>query len=112
MVYDTADRLIFTQDGNQRAKTTKEWTFTIPDALGRTVITGTCINALTYTADPLKNIVVNASYVGGTSGHKGYTTSGVSLSTPTVLTVNYYDDYSFLGSTIMGLNTKSTTNKM
>jgi hypothetical protein len=41
MVYDDRDRLVLTQDGNQRnATATKEWTFTKYDALNRPVLTG------------------------------------------------------------------------
>ncbi len=43
-VYDNADRLIFTQDGELRKR--GEWLFSIPDALGRVVLTGVCKNTL------------------------------------------------------------------
>ncbi|MFC4677160.1 RHS repeat-associated core domain-containing protein, partial [Dysgonomonas termitidis] len=39
-VYDKADRLVYTQDGVQYNKSPKEWTFIIPDAFGRVVLTG------------------------------------------------------------------------
>jgi len=42
MKYDETSRLIFSQDGNQRAKS--EWTFYIYDALGRQVVMGICPN--------------------------------------------------------------------
>ena len=45
-VYDAADRAIFTQDDMQRDK--GEWLFSIPDAFGRIVLTGTCKNVLNY----------------------------------------------------------------
>jgi len=93
-VYDKADRLIFTQDGEQRTK--GEWTFSIPDAFGRVVLAGTCKNNLTYTADPLGSIVVKGTWAKATNTYKGYTITGVSLSTPTVLSANYYDNYDFL----------------
>ena len=99
-VYDSADRPVFVQDGEQRAK--GEWSFSIPDAFGRIVLTGTCKNSLAYTADPLKDIVVKATRLKGTSQTndlKGYTLpSQVTLATPTVLSVNYYDRYDFIGS--------------
>ena len=44
MAYDKWDRLVLTQDGEQRAKTTKEWTFTKYDALNHPIITGTYKN--------------------------------------------------------------------
>ena len=40
MVYDKADRMVLSQDGNQRAKTTKEWTVTKYDVFGRIIFTG------------------------------------------------------------------------
>ena len=99
-VYDSADRPVFVQDGEQRAK--GEWSFSIPDAFGRIVLTGTCKNTLDYTNDPLKNVVVKATRLTGTSHTndlKGYTLpSQVTLATPTVLSVNYYDRYDFIGS--------------
>ncbi|SEN74560.1 pre-peptidase C-terminal domain-containing protein [bacterium A37T11] len=97
-VYDKADRLIYTQDGEQRAKTTPEWTFTIPDAFGRTALTGKCTNNLAYQANPLANVLVKASYAGGTNAMKGYTVSGVTLAGPQLLTVNYYDGYTFVNT--------------
>ena len=99
-VYDKADRLIFTQDGEQYNKSPKEWTFSIPDAFGRVVLTGTCTNNLDYSANPLANIVVKASYnTVRTNPSNSYTVTGVTLSTPTMLSVNFYDGYEFLGIT-------------
>lgn len=40
MVYDKRNRLVLTQDGNQRNKPVKEWSFTKYDAIDRTVLTG------------------------------------------------------------------------
>lgn len=39
-VYDKADRVIYTQDGEQSSK--GQWLFSIPDAFGRVVLTGIC----------------------------------------------------------------------
>ncbi len=55
-----------------------------------------------------------------TRNYKGYTLSGVTLSTPKVLNVNYYDDYAFIGTNgidsgitaydaLTGFNTRYTT---
>ncbi|GHV39013.1 hypothetical protein FACS1894179_03270 [Bacteroidia bacterium] len=99
-VYDKADRLIFSQDGEQYNKSPKEWTFTIPDAFGRVVLTGTCTNSLDYSANPLGNIVVKATYnTGRTNPANSYTVTGVTLSAATILSVNFYDGYEFLGIT-------------
>ena len=106
-VYDTADRLIFSQDGRQRASGI--WTFTIPDVFGRTCVSGTCTgsyNALALTP-PLNNIVVKVTRDNTTGAYKGYALSGVTLTSSTVLSVNYYDDYAFIGSN--GIDSGVTT---
>jgi RHS repeat-associated protein len=51
-VYDKADRLLFSQDGEQRAK--GEWLFSIPDALGRIVMTGIIHNTDFTVTDELQ----------------------------------------------------------
>lgn len=43
-VYDKANRLIFTQDGELRDDDENKWTITIPDKEGRTVFTGVIYN--------------------------------------------------------------------
>ncbi len=93
-IYDEADRLIFSQDGEQEDK---EWAFTIPDIFGRTVLTGTCTNVFDYTKDPLKGIIVKAEYPQTGSGtYMGYNISGVSLTSGyKILTANYYDNYRY-----------------
>ena len=90
-VYDDADRMIFFQDGNQRQQGV--WAFSIPDIFGRVCLTGTCKG----TSD-VEGKVVTAHYTGETNDYKGYALTNVSVSSPSVLTVNYYDSYDFLGS--------------
>lgn len=87
-VYDKADQLIFTQDGEQRAK--GEWLFSIPDAFGRPVLSGVCNDTLN-----VHNSVVRADYT-GSGVYKGYTLSISGLNQYSLLTVNYYDNYDFL----------------
>lgn len=99
MIYDKADRLIFSQDGEQRKKTPQEWSFSIPDVFGRTVLTGICKNSLVYTADPLKGVFVKADWAKTATAYKGYNIlpDTLTLSSPTILDVNYYDSYEFMG---------------
>lgn len=87
-VYDKADQLIFTQDGEQRAK--GEWLFSIPDALGRPILSGVCTDTLN-----IHNTLVKGEYTNG-GIYKGYNLSVGELSLHTLLTVNYYDNYDYL----------------
>ncbi len=84
--YDNDNRLIFSQDGNQRLK--GEWTFVLNDCFGRLAMKGTC-------REPLPDISEQSLFVSyDGSGSCGYaipsTFGNVSLQT-----VCYYDDYSF-----------------
>ena len=91
MKYDKADRLIFSQDGNQHDK--KEWSLFLYDAFGRHVISAVC---KLQTVPDVSNMVVLASFT-GSGAIAGYT---VNLNfTPIYLTsVDYYDDYRFINS--------------
>lgn len=102
MVYDKRDRLVMTQDGNQR--TENKWSFTKYDALNRPVITGI------YThADPVSQAVMSSfisttqlweTYNGNAATH-GYT-NDVFPRAGTILTVTYYDTYAFRDNLIGG----------
>ena len=94
-VYDAADHPVFTQDGEQRER--NEWSFSIPDAFGRTVLTGVCTNTLDYASNPLDTIVVYGDWANEENGLKGYQLKGVTLNSPSLLSANYYDHYEFLG---------------
>jgi len=95
-VYDNADRLIFTQDGENRKAGL--WRFSIPDLFGRMALTGTCSNTFDYTANPLGTTVVKGVYnTSRTNLGNSYTISGITLSTPVILIANFYDNYNFMG---------------
>ena len=94
-VYDRSDRQIFVQDGELRLK--GEWLFSIPDALGRLALTGICKNNLNYSDNPLSDVCIQGMRSNATNITKGYIVSGISLTTPVILTVNYYDNYDFMG---------------
>lgn len=98
MVYDKSDRLIFTQDGNQRGR---EWTFSIPDALGRVVLTGVCgkCDGAVISIGCLDNKTVTATYRNGQAATplESYTLN-CTLDSPSVLTAYYYDSYDFLNN--------------
>jgi RHS repeat-associated protein len=92
MVYDKADRLVLSQDGNQRKRlqgASAQWTVTKYDSFGRAVFTGLMYrNEIDSTQnyksirDIVSNVVVTESYAG--------------FSTATPLTINHYDNYNFI----------------
>lgn len=88
-VYDKADRLIFTQNGEQRKNS--EWLYSVPDEFGRIVQTGICHNT-NISNDNYKDKLVVGTY----EGNSGYSFSNFSPEDARVLTINYYDNYDFL----------------
>lgn len=114
MVYDDRDRLVLTQDGNQRLN--NQWAFTKYDMLNRPILTGIMDKSSAFTQQQMQD-AVNAYYLNlsstwgeafvGYSGSNvhGYSNSSYPVETgstsgvadPTkYLTVTYYDNYSFL----------------
>ena len=103
-VYDKSDRLIFTQDGNMRAENPNRWIFTIPDAMGRTVLTGTCeqFDGSEISPGCLDQIIVTASYKTSPASfdYLGYELTDCSLGEVELLSVDYYDNYDYLASSV------------
>jgi RHS repeat-associated core domain len=92
MVYDVADRLILSQDGNQRNKS--QWTVTKYDVLGRTIFTGTT-NAIPN-ATTLDNLILGYKdklIIENYNNGSGYTCTNFCDAAP--LTISYYDSYDF-----------------
>lgn len=107
MVYDNRDRLVMTQDGNQRdpSLTTKEWTFTKYDFSNRPVLTGKYLSnndqaSMQIAVDNYYDVISAGeawfeTYAGPTGTVLGYSNS----SFPTVssssdyYTATYYDIY-------------------
>ena len=107
MVYDKANRLVFSQDGNQRAG--GKWGFFLYDDSGRLAVGGECTNTNTTQAagTTVKAILANSN--SGLAG-SGYTSS-FALTDPQVYSVNYYDTYTFLGrSTFAGFDSPANVN--
>ena len=94
MVYDRADRLVLSQDGNQRAK--KQWLVTKYDIFGRIAYTGMMNDAGKNYQDLLKDKLVVENYISGTSntGYTENTYDGI-FGAISPLIVNYYDKYDF-----------------
>lgn len=117
IVYDELDRPVLTQDANQRVKssTSDEWLFTKYDALGRVIYTGifqapeNTQRTTLQTTFNNKTIVQNYEVKLTTSGSLGiyYSNDDYPNSGLTVLTVNYYDNYTFNTD---GLTVPSWTN--
>ncbi len=108
MVYDKRDRLVMTQDGNQRSQ--NQWTFTKYDVMNRPVMTGiysTGSNAYDQaTMQGLVNSYYESLSTNNGSWYETFSSTGPvhgysNVSYPLVsdvnqyLTVTYYDDYSF-----------------
>ena len=95
MVYDKTDRLIFSQDGEQRKE--NKWAFTKYDTFGRIIISGVqIISNKTHTQlrDTYKNALIVEKYED--SGICKYTWNTMpDVTYLGVLIVNYYDHYDF-----------------
>lgn len=97
MVYDALDRLVFTQDGNQRPN--KQWSYTKYDQLNRPIITGIYTHGTLATQAQMAALLVAGPFhekYDGTAATEGYTNAVVPISGTVPLTVTYYDNYSFL----------------
>lgn len=104
IVYNKLDQVVATQDANQRGKTTPEWTVSRYDAIGRVVMSGTYIYGATG-ADVRATVQTQANGFTtlwetptGTAANYGYTAATFPASVSTVLSVNYYDNYTFAGT--------------
>lgn len=106
MVYDKWDRLVLSQDGNQRAAS--KWSFMKYDVMNRPVITGE-IAITDKTRDQLASDVyaVGPRYETAANGNNiGYTVNQTYPATITlsdIYSITYYDDYSFKSN--LGLGT-------
>jgi len=94
MMYDQANHLIFSQDGNQRPS--NQWTFYKYDGQDRLIQSGTAtITNTAGTQTAYNSTTLVETYVAGT----GYTSSSTFTTWCTnikILTQNFYDSYNFL----------------
>ncbi|RZS98014.1 DUF6443 domain-containing protein [Cecembia calidifontis] len=106
MVYDRNDRLVAWRDALLTAQ--NKWQYTKYDILDRTVMTGLVTHNITRAnlQNLLDGLGANNAVINATSGKSGTTNAGgYPRSTDgngegEVLTVNYYDSYSFRKSTL------------
>jgi Leucine-rich repeat (LRR) protein len=104
MVYDDRDRLVMTQDAEQR--NTNKWLFTKYDALNRPVMTGIYTHDSPVTQEYMSGQISTTLFYetfSATANHAthGYTntvfpTGSLPNSKLEVLTVTYYDNYEFV----------------
>jgi RHS repeat-associated protein len=112
MVYDSRDRVVMTQDANQRANSKKEWSFTKYDAFNRSVLTGiTSVDSILSQSKMQRR--VNVFFAGGGTYFETFTGTGVvhgytNSSYPSepnasnYLTVTFYDNYNFRANWVGG----------
>lgn len=109
LVYDNKDRLVLSQDENQRNRSTKQWSFYLYDNLDRTIATGLYDNNAsretmeTFVKGLNNGNVYISIYTGANetikadnpvAGTSGYCNS---CSNTVINNVNYYDDYNYTG---------------
>ena len=102
MVYDKLDRLVMTQDGNQRVA--NNWLYTKYDVLNRPIMTGIYVHGSSVTQAQMSALISTTNFYetyNGNSSTHGYTsTTGYFPNTGLqLLTATYYDDYRFKSMT-------------
>ncbi len=113
MVYDNRDRLVLTQDGNQRAL--NQWLFTKYDVLNRPIMTGIRDTTLALTQQQMQAVVDahytkpsskwGETYIGSATGNvHGYSNASYPKVTDVfwALTLSYYDSYDWLATVNSG----------
>ncbi len=122
MVYDNLDRLVMTQDGNQRQS--NKWSYTKYDQLNRPIITGVYTHGSATDQKGMRQQLSTSLFhekYNGTASTEGYTATVFPTSNILPLTVTYYDNYAFTSMTPMWAGTwtyqydanfKDTTNSV
>lgn len=98
MVYDERDRLVMTQDGEQRKS--NKWTVTKYDAMNRAVVTAIYSHGRYVSQQGMDSLVSKDMFVESYNGAgvSGYTSTVFPTSNLDILTATYYDNYTFVGS--------------
>ena len=97
-IYDKGGRLVYSQDGNQRER--GEWGFVLSDLKGRECIRGVVEKTLSPFTEPLSavNVFVQRNEPATDMTDYGYLPVNCNLHGADILSVTWYDDYSFLGN--------------
>jgi RHS repeat-associated protein len=104
MVYDLRDRVVLTQDGNQRPQ--NKWLYTKYDGLNRPVMTGIYTHGSTVTQAAMSALISTNNFYetyNGDGPNHGYTNTVWPTTSLSLLTATYYDNYSFK-SLVTGVN--------
>jgi len=104
MVYDSRDRLVLTQDGNQRLS--NQWTFTKYDALNRPIVSGIYTHTAFLDQAGMSALISTTNFYeafNADPNNYGYTNTvlvapNFSASGFEPLTVTFYDNYQFLNN--------------
>ncbi|GCC50443.1 hypothetical protein SanaruYs_06580 [Chryseotalea sanaruensis] len=99
--YDQWDRVVLTQDANQRSKSPREWSFVKYDAFNRPIVTGIYKTNETNEANVRSAVAAAAGrYETTNETAVGYTLTSTfpSATEADLLSITYYDDYSFLNN--------------
>lgn len=99
--YDSADRVAFMQDGMLREK--GRYRFMLYDVFGRLAVQGTCSGG---GFSEVSSSVPKVTFTQNSGGFlsTGYVVSnGVTITSPSLEIVNYYDSYDFLSGSMSGM---------
>lgn len=97
MVYDNRDRLVMSQDGEQRKN--KKWNFTKYDELNRPVVTGIYTHSDSVNQAAMSSLISTTNFsesFNGNATNHGYTNDVFPTANTEILAVTYYDDYAFV----------------
>ncbi len=102
MIYDIRNRIVLTQDGNQRKDATgaakRDWSYIKYDFLNRPVMTGIYTHPTVLTRKEMIGQISTSNFVetyNGTAATHGYTNTVFPTLNLQVLSVTYYDNYKF-----------------
>ena len=107
IIYDQWDRQVMTQDGLQRAKSPKEWTYTKYDNFNRPIVTGITTSNLSRPSLQSNVDGHNGRFETTSANKVGYTLGQTYPLNPDineVLTVTFYDNYLFKDASWSDLN--------